>query len=460
MDGNVNMFGGSPLNRLSWLRPSHTFLNAIVSRPTAKWLLFNGGQPLVVQDPSKAPKKALAFLQTRELKPLLGPEPYFGQGKERGEIVPDPVATSSHSPLGGVRHHGPPVVFLGILENDGANLPLIEDILKEPAVTVSQIKGTAFFSMEISDLDLPSEELDQILRNTEPAREGMKLSWAEPRGLHLGLDIETAAIFAMAKSMVDWNSRRKFCTACGSRTYSMWGGWKLSCTSLLPWVNNVGRKPCPTAQGLHNFTHPRTDAVVIMIAIDETGDKILLGRGFTGRFYSALAGFIEPAETFEDAVKREMWEEAGVRVWDVRYHSTQPWPYPANLMVGFYARADSNQPIRTDLDKELVDAKWFTRKEVLDILGGKTGGLLLQTDYKKLADKLDEKSSTATSQTLAPAENPAPAEPITNNIEQAEDPIKLPPTTAIAGVLIKDWAEGNINFFGRGLDSYYDDCTP
>ncbi|KAJ2969988.1 hypothetical protein NUW54_g12836 [Trametes sanguinea] len=66
-----------------------------------------------------------------------------------------------------------------------------------------------------------------------------------------------------------------------------------------------------------------------------------------------MAGFIEPGESFEDAVKRELWEEAGVKAWDVRYHSTQPWPYPANLMVGFYARANSSQPLRTDLDNEL-----------------------------------------------------------------------------------------------------------
>ncbi|KAG1798332.1 NUDIX hydrolase domain-like protein [Suillus subaureus] len=92
-----------------------------------------------------------------------------------------------------------------------------------------------------------------------------------------------------------------------------------------------------------------------MLAIDESGEKVLLGRNkkFPGKFYSALAGFIEPGESFEDAVKREMWEEAGVKVWNVRYHSGQPWPYPANLMVGYYATADSSAPIRTDLDNEL-----------------------------------------------------------------------------------------------------------
>lgn len=113
--------------------------------------------------------------------------------------------------------------------------------------------------------------------------------------------------------------------------------------------------------------------MVITAVIDETGDRILLGRNvsddepssvqwadrrwlqrkFPNGFFSTLAGLIEPAESFEDAVKREIWEESGVRVHDVKYHSSQPWPYPANLMVGCYAFADSSQTIRTDLDNEL-----------------------------------------------------------------------------------------------------------
>lgn len=80
-------------------------------------------------------------------------------------------------------------------------------------------------------------------------------------------------------------------------------------------------------RGLHNFAHPRTDPVVIMLVVNETGDKILMGRNgkWPGLFYSALAGFMEPGETFEDSVRREIREEAGVDVWDVKYHSTQPW---------------------------------------------------------------------------------------------------------------------------------------
>jgi NAD+ diphosphatase len=93
-----------------------------------------------------------------------------------------------------------------------------------------------------------------------------------------------------------------------------------------------------------------------MLVMNEARDKVILGRNkrFPPKFYSALAGFVEPGETYEDAVRREMWEEAGVKVWNVQYHSGQPWPFPANLMLGFYATADSSKPIRTDLDNELA----------------------------------------------------------------------------------------------------------
>jgi len=283
------------------------------------------------------------------------------------------------------------------------------------------------------------------------------LNWSEPRALMSILDAFTAAIFALARSLVDWNQRNKFCAGCGSPTYSMWGGWKIACRSILPWADNGNKKPCPTVKGLHNFTHPRTDAVVIMIAIDETGDKVLLGRGrtFPGIYYSALAGFIEPGESFEDAVAREMWEEAGVSVWNIKYHSGQPWPYPANLMVGFYARADSSKPIRTDLDNELVDARWFTRQEILANLNDKSGTTFSKPDYKKLAENTEGRGSNTVKSTSDPtpqASTPTDAartlQPILAERRPSwnELPFQLPPVISIAGVLIRDWAERKIGF--------------
>ncbi|KAG6857743.1 hypothetical protein H0H87_004159 [Tephrocybe sp. NHM501043] len=448
---NSNMFSGSPLNRLSWLRTSHPFLNAIIASPSTRWLVFNAGQPLVLANSDTLHRQSLVFLTTKDVKPLLGPEPYFGQNKEIGQLVVEPPDVQ-HSPTEAARHHSSPVVFLGLKENSKTSaLPSSEFVDAEAAI--ANLDGTPYFSMDVADLDLSPERLNEVLQATEPAQNGQVLSWSEPRVLMTGLDSFSGAVFAEARSLVDWNQRnkvssissRQFCAGCGSPTYSMWGGWKLSCSSLLPWADNTGRKPCPTTKGLHNFTHPRTDPVVIMIAIDESGDKVLLGRGkkFPGKFNSALAGFIEPGETFEDAVAREMWEEAGVSVWDIKYHSGQPWPYPANLMVGFYAKADSSQPIRVDLDNELVDARWFSRSEILDVLGHPIGGKFGSNEYRKMAESTEGRNSN---NQQTPHLNPTYEDKPAAGVKRDDPPFRLPPATAIAGMLIRDWVEEKIGF--------------
>jgi len=156
-----------------------------------------------------------------------------------------------------------------------------------------------------------------------------------------------------------------------------------------------------------------------------------LQKKFPGNFYSALSGFIEPGEAFEDAVKREIWEEAGVRVWDVRYHSGQPWPYPANLMIGFYATADSSKPIRLDLDNELEDAQWYTRAQVLSILHHPRGSHFGGRDRRVV--QASPNAQDVTKDTAVRS-------------REGEPPFMLPPVTAIAGVLIRDWAEGKVQF--------------
>ncbi|KAF8171864.1 NAD+ diphosphatase [Pholiota molesta] len=453
---HVNMYGGSPLNRLSWLRPSQIFLNAVAALPQTRWILFSAGQPLTATESASA-KPFPAYLSTEDVKPLLGPGPYFGQGKEAGELVvekgPAEEHGHDHSPTEGARHLGARAVFLGLHENQsGHNSTAISSSeLSNIEQVVKKLDGIPYFAMDVMDLKESPEELLEILKDASLGREGKILSWSEPRSFLSSMDVITAGIYAPARSMVDWNQRTKFCAGCGSPTYSMWGGWKVSCTSLLPWVDNNNGKPCPTAKGLHNFTHPRTDPVVIMIAIDETGDKILLGRGkrYPDKFYSALAGFVEPGETFEDAVAREMWEEAGIHVWNMTYHSGQPWPYPANLMVGFYARGDSTKPIRTDLDNELVDARWFTRAEVEAVLNNTAGTKFGNTPRvwsnetteanNKDPTKLDAAGQAST--TVDPTKAKPQAVP-----QDDGPPFRLPPTSAIAGVLIRDWVDRKIGF--------------
>ncbi|GBE80466.1 Probable NADH [Sparassis crispa] len=447
-DAHVNFFGGSPLNRLSWLRSSPPFLNAIVLSPKTRWLLLQEGQPLLATDPSTR-HRSLARLTTGDVRPLLGPEPFFAQGQHAGEFAPadDPSLEAG-------RLHGAPIVFLGLDEPQTtfANaLPSSDFSGKGDAVDVAhKIEGTPYFSLDVSDVQ--KTELDEALQNSEVGKSGAQLAFADARAAMSSFDMFEAAVFAEARSLVDWQARNKFCAGCGSPVKPLWGGWKLVCSSLFPWSNGNGRKPCPTGTGLNNFAHPRSDAVVIMAPIDQTGTKILLGRNkkWPTRFYSAMAGFIEPGESLEDAVRRELWEEAGIAAWGVKYHSTQPWPFPANIMAGFYAVADSTQPLRTDLDNELEDAKWYTRDQVLDVIRYSEGILPTGTDLAKPLATPDAWTSSEEKATGVGTANPLAGDAVTTAEKAAakapdarsEVPFKLPPATAIAGVLIREWAHG------------------
>lgn len=436
---SVNFLGGSPLNRLSWLRTSSAFINALIDLPSTRWIAFQDRKPLIA---SRANESRLALLTTAEVEPFLGSKPYFGQGSQDGEIpaVDLPI-------LEAARFRGAPTVFLGVSEpkaND--HNPTIP-----PEELARVLVGTPFFSIDITEVG--QSELDHLVQTTTAVTDGYKLTFAEARAAFRNLSDFDIGVVAEALSMVDWNFRNKFCASCGSPVYSVWGGWKLSCTSLLSTSDNAGRKPCLTQKGQHNITHPRTDAVVIVAVLNEEQDKILLGRSkkFPPNSYSTLAGFIEPGETFEDAVKRELWEEAGVRVWDVKYHSEQPWPFPANLMVGFYATGDPSQPIRTDLDKELEDARWYTREEVLTVLQNKDGTNFSRSGYRQLTKEIDERVNVKLSGSDPLSGDAAAHDPISQPQDAStsvalgvnEPPFRVPPRTAIAGVLISDWALGN-----------------
>ena len=152
------------------------------------------------------------------------------------------------------------------------------------------------------------------------------------------------AIYGGARSLVDWHARHRFCARCGAPTKLVKGGWQRHCDGC----------------GADHF--PRTDPVTIMLVEHE--DRLLLGRQprFPPKMYSALAGFVEPGETIEEAVAREIHEEAGVRVRDVRYIASQPWPFPSQLMIGCTSVADDPELIIDTT--ELEDARWFTRAEL------------------------------------------------------------------------------------------------
>jgi NAD+ diphosphatase len=155
---------------------------------------------------------------------------------------------------------------------------------------------------------------------------------------------DALAVLGQAKAILSWHTRHGFCANCGAATRPAAAGW---------------RRECGVCKTQH---FPRTDPVVIMLALD--GERCLLGRQSrwpTG-MYSCLAGFVEPGETIEEAVRREIREESGIACGEVAYLASQPWPFPSSLMIGCFVRATSRDIVVDDV--ELEDARWFTRDDV------------------------------------------------------------------------------------------------
>ncbi len=197
------------------------------------------------------------------------------------------------------------------------------------------------------------------------------------------LSQEDGGLAAYAAALLNWHRRHRFCANCGHPTG----------------VGEAGLvRSCPNCGAEH---HPRTDPVVIMLVTDGA-DRLLLGRQAawpTGR-YSALAGFVSPGESLEEAVAREVREEAGVTVGRPRYVASQPWPFPSSLMLGFSAPWESGDPVIAD--EELQDARWFDRAEI------------------EAAAAEDDDAAWGTA-------------------GDAGGPLKLPPRLAIARRLVEDW---------------------
>lgn len=175
---------------------------------------------------------------------------------------------------------------------------------------------------------------------------------ANPRlwSLMATLRPDDLAIYGGARSLTDWHARHRFCAACGGATKLAKGGWQRDCTAC----------------GASHF--PRTDPVTIMLV--EYQGKLMLGRGLgwpEGSF-SALAGFVEPGESIEEAVNREVLEEAGITVRDVSYIASQPWPFPSQLMIGCHGHADSDE--LTIDETEMAEINFYTREEVEAALAG------------------------------------------------------------------------------------------
>jgi NAD+ diphosphatase len=256
---------------------------------------------------------------------------------------------------------GKPLVQGDPAEGDCALVLLPSDhpvmaLAEEPPLFLGRGGGAAVFAKDISGW-VPPEPVDEaqigafldptVQRHNE-APEGS--AFRELRAVMTQLTPRDAELAATARALLNWHRSHGFCARCGAATEMAEAGWQ---------------RRCP-ACGAHHF--PRTDPVVIMLIT--RGERVLLGRspGWPEGMFSLLAGFVEPGETIEAAVRREVFEETGVRVGQVDYLAGQPWPFPASLMIGCRGTALSDE---IEIDPEEIEAaRWVTRSELLTVFAG------------------------------------------------------------------------------------------
>jgi NAD+ diphosphatase len=220
----------------------------------------------------------------------------------------------------------PRIAFLG----NGA--PLIATAPAESLVLLGWFRGARCVLVE-----LPAGQTRELPAGTK---------FEELRPLAPVLDAQEAGLLAYARALAIWHARQRYCGVCGARTIATQAGHSLICSN-----------PADP----HQF-FPRLDPAIIVLVSD--GERALLGRqaSWPPRRYSTIAGFVEPGESLEDAVAREVAEETGVTVEQVHYHSSQPWPFPSSAMIGFRASAAAGAAVR--VGGELEDARWFTRAQL------------------------------------------------------------------------------------------------
>jgi NAD+ diphosphatase len=243
-------------------------------------------------------------------------------------------------------------------------LPLDHPVLQDAAeetILLGREEGAARFACDLSAWEpeeLDEEQLGGFLDPSEQWHPSLDadLVFAELRRVMTWLSPRDAELAASGKAVLEWHRKHGFCSVCGQQTEMRQAGWQ---------------RVCPSCNGAH---FPRTDPVVIMLITE--GNSVLMGRspGWPEGMYSLLAGFVEPGETLEAAVRREVFEEAGVRVGAVSYLSSQPWPFPASLMFGCRGEA-LGRDITID-PVEIEDAIWVSREEMMDAFAGEHPSIL------------------------------------------------------------------------------------
>ncbi|KAJ9078817.1 NADH pyrophosphatase, variant 3 [Entomophthora muscae] len=355
-----NFFAGNPLNRCGPMRRNTSKLIEDLKAPESKIILFNKDSLMF-----DASKKQVVEFNFSSLELLF-----------KGAL---PINQSSRDASQLEKEQGILMILLGS-EKGQAGL--------KATYWALQIGGNKVLADQVVQFSKEQSALGNEFLRLRPAA--------------FSLPSSMAAIVAQARSILDWNAKNRFCSACGSPTGPAEVGYKRECLSS-------GDDSCISKIGVQNVSYPRTDAVAITCVVSKDGQRTLLGRKsvWPKKRFSCVAGFLEPSESIEEAAYREIVEETGVTVGKVLYHSSQPWPFPGNLMVGCHAQAvdETINPV----DDELEEIKWFSREEVLVALHK-----LNDTQWLEASEKED--------------------------LDQV--PLLLPPSYSIAFQLIKSWAEG------------------
>lgn len=243
-------------------------------------------------------------------------------------------------------------------------------------------EGVACFAADISDWVPPEGTEAPLMGFFDPSAQAHPAlpdgdRFVELRGIMTQLSRREAELAAMSRALLQWHGTHRFCSTCGGPSDVKNAGWQRGCPAC----------------GAQHF--PRTDPVVIMLVT--RGNFALMGRSavWPEGMYSCLAGFVEPGETIEAAVRREVFEESGIKIGAVRYLASQPWPFPASLMFGCHAEAQSEE-IKID-PSELEDARWVSREEMVSVMAGshpvirpaRKGAIAHFLIQNWLADRLD-----------------------------------------------------------------------
>ncbi|KAJ1976328.1 NADH pyrophosphatase [Dimargaris xerosporica] len=343
-DAGAGSFSGYTLNRLGPQRTNTSLLAQLFSSPKASFIIFRGGQLLV----NATNARALGYLGAREVL----------------ECVPNPFTPSDTS----IQLAGLEWVFLGIDETQQpTSIQATEMAPPDQALPYDQYPS--YWAVDVGSEILASDSpASSLLQKVEATVAANNAQFAPLKKAAFGLSVKEAGILAQAITMVDWNHKNRFCPGCGRPTVSTNAGYKRNCileTTTSADSTTQPHRPCVNRHGAHVSMYPRTDPAVIACVISSDGNRVLLGRkkSFPKRWYTCVAGFIEPGESMEDAVRREVQEETGVRVGPVLYYASQPWPFPNQLMLGCIAQATSDDIVPDD--DELEDVQWFTREQAL-----------------------------------------------------------------------------------------------